>query len=227
MLLFDTDQRLVDTTVRLSALGYMPNQSEHLDLPRCPHCNVDKPNLTRRAKFETNSHSGQHWRLWCMYGCATCGGVVLAASPQSKKNDGHVAEITEIHPSPRRIADEIPARAREFLAQCLASLHAPAGAVMLAASAVDAMLKAKGLVDGVLDTRIKKAAEKHVITKEMSEWANEIRLDANDQRHADEEAALPNEADGAKALEFAMALAEYLFVLPARVSRGRKVAAAT
>ena len=55
----------------------------------------------------------------------------------------------------------------------------------------------------------------------MAAWAHEVRLDANDQRHADEGAPLPAEADAAKVIEFAKALAEFLFVLPARVARGR------
>jgi hypothetical protein len=92
---------------------------------------------------------------------------------------------------------------------------------MLAASAVDAMLKAKGLTDGVLYTRIEKAAADHLITQEMSAWAHEVRLDANDQRHADENAPLPTEDDARRAIAFASALGEFLFVLPAKVSRGR------
>ena len=92
---------------------------------------------------------------------------------------------------------------------------------MLAASAVDAMLKEKGYRDGNLNGRIKKAAENHLITEEMAIWAHEIRLDANDQRHADESAPLPSEVDASKVIEFASALAQFLFVLPARVQRGR------
>ncbi|WP_341964617.1 DUF4145 domain-containing protein [Pseudomonas sp. RC10] len=83
------------------------------------------------------------------------------------------------------------------------------------------MLKEKGLKDGNLYKRIDTAAAQHLITTEMATWAHEIRLDANDQRHADEDAALPDEADARKAIEFATALAQFLFVLPARVARGR------
>lgn len=54
----------------------------------------------------------------------------------------------------------------------------------------------------------------------MARWAHEIRLDANNQRHADLNAALPTENDARKCIDFAMALAEFLFVLPERVERG-------
>ncbi len=93
---------------------------------------------------------------------------------------------------------------------------------MLAASAVDAMLKAKNLTTGSLYERIDAAAANHLITAEMSAWAHEVRLDANDQRHADVSAQLPGEDDAKKAIAFAAALGEFLFALPARVTRGRK-----
>jgi len=101
-------------------------------------------------------------------------------------------------------------------------MHAPAGAMMLTASAIDAMLKDKGLKDGSLSKRIDNAAASHLITPEMAAWAHEIRLDANDQRHADENAALPTQADADRVLAFAKALVQFLYVLPARVERGRK-----
>jgi hypothetical protein len=54
----------------------------------------------------------------------------------------------------------------------------------------------------------------------MAQWAHDIRLDANDQRHADENALLPTIDDAKRVIEFAIALAQFIFVLPARVQRG-------
>jgi len=102
----------------------------------------------------------------------------------------------------------------------LESLHAPAGAIMLAASAVNAMLKEKGYKDGSLNSRIDQAAERHDITEDMARWAHEVRLDANEQRHSDEEADLPSGEDAQHSVDFAMALGEFMFVLPSRVRRG-------
>ena len=93
---------------------------------------------------------------------------------------------------------------------------------MLAASSIDAMLKDKGYKDGNLNSRIKLAAEDNLITEEMAAWAHDVRLDANDQRHADEGASLPTPAEAEKTIEFASALAQFLYVLPAMVTRGRK-----
>ena len=91
---------------------------------------------------------------------------------------------------------------------------------MLAASSVDAMLKEKGYIDRSLYNRIEQAVHDNLLTSEMATWAHEVRLDANDQRHVDNNVDLPNEGDAKKVIDFATAIAEYLFVLPARIQRG-------
>ncbi len=192
-------------------------QLNQLELERCPHCKVAKPLLGRVWNTNTANHANGNKRFWSTYQCKSCGGVILAVSPLDANHD-----ITCIWPTPQAVAEDVPLRAREFLSQAIASLHAPAGAVMLTASAVDAMLKDKGYKEGNLNSRIDAAAKAHLITAEMAAWAHEIRLDANDQRHADENASLPSEADAEKVIEFANALAQFLYVLPVRVERGRK-----
>lgn len=133
-----------------------------------------------------------------------------------------IVSPTEWFPGERELDSSIPHRARRCLEQARNSIHSPDGAVMLTASAVDAMLKEKNYTDGSLHARINKAAEEHLITKEMAEWAHEVRLDANDQRHSDLQADHADADDAKRVIEFAMALAEFLFVLPERVSRGRQ-----
>lgn len=192
-----------------------------LPLQRCPHCHVAKPGLKYVNSVETENDRSSNSRCWYCFKCTTCGGVIMAVAPVRPGGSHMQFDITSIWPSPQVVDEAVPARARAFLEQAIASSHAPAGAVMLTASAVDAMLKEKGLKEGSLNARIKSAAGQHLITAEMATWAHEIRLDANDQRHADDGAALPDEADAAKAIEFATALAQFLFVLPARVARGR------
>jgi hypothetical protein len=121
----------------------------------------------------------------------------------------------------------IPSRALEYLNQAIESIHSPAASVVVAASAVDALLKAKGYNNGNLYSRINQAVNDHVITKEMGEWAHEVRLDANDQRHVDDSAPLPTGPDAQRVIDFAKALAQFLFVLPAMVDKGRHAAAPT
>lgn len=190
-----------------------------LILDRCPHCSVAHPRIDFLWQHESKDYRGKSSRIWMTYVCATCGGIVLAVAPTVAQG---TADITHMWPAPQAVADELPQRAKDYLSQAVASIHAPVGAVITAASAVDAMLRTKGYKDGNLYSRIDKAAEDHLITNEMAAWAHEIRLDANDQRHADNDAPLPTSEDAQKVIEFARALGQFLFVLPARVERGRK-----
>lgn len=185
-----------------------------LDLKRCPHCNVDTPSLLFKSHLETDNFEKNNTRLWGCYKCNRCGGLVTVAAR------AWGGETIELYPSAIDIDATIPDRARDYLNQALNSLSSPAGAVMLAASSVDAMLKVKNLKDGSLYSRIDKAAADHLITADMAIWAHEVRLGANDQRHADDNATLPSEADAKRAVDFAIALAQLMFVLPARVQRG-------
>jgi hypothetical protein len=192
----------------------MPTLSSKLEIERCPHCNVAKPDLSARQHLSTNNHSQNNLRIWKFYACSTCGGIVTASAPSDN------GAVREIFPKNESVDEAVPAIARAYLTQALQSLHAPAGAVMLAASAVDAMLKDKNYKTGNLYGRIEKAASDHIITNEMAKWAHEVRLDANDQRHADEVALLPTEIEAKKCIDFAKALGEFMFVLPSRVQRG-------
>lgn len=193
-------------------------QERTIDLYRCPHCNVASPHMFWDMAVETTDSAERNERRWVGYSCQSCGGVVLTAAPRVGQAFGH---IDAMWPSSKSVDEAIPLRARTFLTQAVSSLHAPAGAVMLCASSVDSMLKEIGLKTGSLYKRIDEAAEQHLITREMAAWAHEVRLDANDQRHADDEADLPNTGDAQRLIEFVEALGQFLFVLPSRVQRGR------
>jgi len=192
----------------------MPDLTPQLQLQRCPHCNVDTPLLAQVWRGETRNQAAENLRRWSVYSCSRCGGLVTAWASQYDQ------PVREYFPTSPEVPTDLPPRANTYLGQAVASIHAPAGAVMLTASAVDAMLKAKGYTEGNLYTRIDKAATDHLITTEMAKWAHAVRLDANDQRHADESAELPSESDAKRCIDFASSLAEFLFTLPARVANG-------
>lgn len=200
----------------------LPNQ---LSLANCPRCGVKTPVVTLMlGAFATRAHDGTNGRVWAAYACSTCGGVMLASAMGEHPND--TGAVREVVPAQRTVAETIPEPARRYLAQAQDSLHAPDGAVMLAASAVDAMMKAKGYRKSSLNERIKKAAADHVITEDMAQWAHHVRLEANDPRHADEEKPHATREEAEQSVEFASALGHILFVLPARVQRGLKAAGA-
>lgn len=194
----------------------MPLLQVNLIVDRCPHCSVANPNLAQKHQIQTNDHANQNTRMWSFYQCARCGGIVTASA-----HDVNL-EVLEMFPDSRKVSDDIPDRARSYLEQAIASIHAPSGAVMLCASAVDAMLKHKNYSTGSLYHRLERAITDNLITSEMAQWAHDVRLDANDERHADETAIMPTEDDAKRTIDFVAAFAEYLFVLPAKVRRGMR-----
>src|SRR5438105_4836186 len=108
-----------------------------LDLDRCPHCRAHTPHLERVHNFESNNSAGTNRRAWVVYVCRRCGGAVTAAANHDRLNAGHKG-VDEYYPRLlEALGEGIPERPAEFLRQAQDSLHAPAGAVMLAASAVD------------------------------------------------------------------------------------------
>lgn len=189
---------------------------KYLEINRCPHCGTAKPSIIQTHLTGTRAHDGYNHRYWGLYYCSRCGGSIIASSYEEK------GVVEEMYPSDVTIDDSLPNKARSYLTQALDSIHAPSGAIMLAASAVDAMLKEKGLIEGSLYSRINKAVDENLMTSEMATWAHEIRLDANDERHADFNAKLPDSEDAKRTVDFALAMAEFLFVLPSKVRRGIK-----
>ncbi|UWU21083.1 DUF4145 domain-containing protein [Rhizobium sp. CB3060] len=97
----------------------------------------------------------------------------------------------------------------------------------MAASAVDAMLKAKGYTTGSLYARIDAALADNVLTQGMATWAHSVRLEANSVRHADESNPHATQDEAKQTVEFAEALGSFLFVLTAKIDRGIEAAQAT
>jgi hypothetical protein len=125
-----------------------------------------------------------------------------------------------LFPVARSVDEDIPTVARTFLQQAYDTLHAPDAAGVMAASAVDAMLKELGYREGNLYDRIDKAVEDGILTKGMAQWAHSVRLEANRVRHADLSNPHLSPAEAKQSVEFAEALGTFLFVFTKRVERG-------
>lgn len=191
-------------------------QGAQLNLNRCPHCSTHKPILEKNWGVETATYSGGNQRHWVLYGCKTCGGMVIASS----RKKGNSA-VDEYYPKAGGVDPSVTEPAKSFLEDAIQSTGS--GAVLAACSAVDAMLqsrdeKLKRL--GTLNLRIEKAAENNLITEDMKTWANQVRLDAIDQRHPEKGKPVSDGEDARRIIEFAKALATFLFVVPAMVTRG-------
>jgi hypothetical protein len=132
-----------------------------------------------------------------------------------------IEETSEIYPETIHVSEALPKSTQKYLEQAYASRSSPDAVVLLCASAVDSMLKEKGLSDGTLFHRIEEAKESNLITSAMAEWANEVRLQGNSTRHSDVTEPHASIKDAERSLLFAEALGYYLFILPSMVFRGR------
>jgi hypothetical protein len=122
-------------------------------------------------------------------------------------------EMLECWPPAMTIPNQVPERARVYLRQAQETRGWAEGSLILCATGVELMLAHKGFKNGPLKARIDQAAKDHFITPDMAKWARQVRLDAHEHRNADE-------GDAERCLSFALALAEVLYVLPARITRG-------
>lgn len=192
-----------------------------LGVDKCPYCSISDPNLqgvwaSAGPLIEKNGSA----RFWGAYKCETCAAVVIAEGTQG---DGRY-NVRVMHPSTKVAHEDIPSIARTFLQQAFDTLHAPDAAAVMAGSAVDAMLKAKGYADGSLYSRIDAALANNLLTAGMAEWAHSVRLGSNRPRHADEARPHVTANEARQSVEFAEALGSFLFVLTARIDRGIEAA---
>tara|TARA_R110002124_G_scaffold286892_1_gene469062 strand:+ start:1674 stop:2351 length:678 start_codon:yes stop_codon:yes gene_type:complete len=202
-----------------------------LPLERCPQCSIANPNLQLEVIIYDKKTLEQSVSCWICYQCSTCHNLVSAKANFTKQQLDHTpymaialakgVPVDRIMPELKGVEDDIPARARSYLSQAIASLHAPDGSVMLSGSAIDAMFKEKGYKKGTVNERIKQAVTDGVLTEGMSEWAHAVRIESNNPRHADLESPHSSVAQAETMIAFAKALGEFLFVLPAKVERGK------
>lgn len=196
---------------------------------RCPQCNVAQPLLEQKWLSQTQV-SFAVAAYWAVFECSSCHKLIMAEGNPGLLNqgrmpaDGPSREIKRLYPAPISVDASLPPDAQRYLKQAIETKFAPDAAVVMAASAVDAMLKAKGYSSGTLYSRIAAAIGDHVLTEDMGKWAHKVRLEANAVRHADEEIKPPTKDDAGQVIEFASALGDFLFVFTARVEEGIKEA---
>ena len=189
----------------------------------CPHCGVAMPEMKRLWVSDCIIPRGEsgYGHNWATYSCNSCKYVVLA---QSTLGNRSTLELLSLYPGVQSVDEELPDKAKTYLKQAISTLHAPDGAAMLAGSAVDAMLKAKGLEKGSVYSRIDQAVQQKILTHEMGEWAHEVRLGSNRPRHADNEDPHVTTDEAKQSIEFTKTLGLVLFVLPNRVEkRGKNI----
>lgn len=203
-------------TTRIGVQAYRIGD-QLLGVSNCPHCGTASPTLKRAwlSDGPTYRADGKASSYWAAFTCTTCGGVVTAKGVAGERNQMPFVEA--IFPAAWEAHGAIPDGVVRFLKQAKQTLGNTDASVLMSASAIDAMLKDKGLHDGSLYARIDEAVTKGFITKGMADWAHRVRFDANVSRHADESSPAPVDDDAQRAFDFAEALTEIMYVLPSRI----------
>ena len=195
---------------------------EFLDLPRCPWCHTATPTLRRIWHYPPQPiNPGAD--IWENFQCSRCQNIILTKLEYEECFDENKWRITQILPSSSQQLDEsIPEQARDFLGEAQDAIGSPHASILVCSCALDVMLREKGIKksEGDLYTRIEMAAQQNLITQNMAKWAHQVRLVANESRHPDEDVSPAIQEEARQSLEFTLALAEILYALPARVTKG-------
>jgi hypothetical protein len=131
--------------------------------------------------------------------------------------------VQEQFPEPRLEApsecpDVVGENYREALSAFSKGLHK--SAVIMARSALQAATRERGATGKNLKAEMADLALRGLITKDLGEWAEEVRLGGNLIAHPAPNAVLTRE-EASEIIEFADALFRYLYVLPAQVAARR------
>lgn len=183
--------------------------AKQLGINRCPQCGIAHPHITMLVDEQVPQTTISFWLMRCE-SCRLCFMMKLDAGAPKK-----------LWPEPRAVSIDMPERVRKALIDAQGTLPHPSASIVMSARAVDFMLKEKGLKTGKLGKRIQQAAQQGIITSDMKDWADEVRLESNEERHADDHAPEATKQDAERVLGFAESLAEILFELPARLTRIR------
>ena len=200
---------------------------------RCPFCgdNTSMPPVSEPVLAASNVDIG-YGRIEDLYAVLhLCTNAECTGSTVGYYTRGRESYHYRFHRPVRRAykaPEELPKRPRAILQNANDVRKSPVACVTTTVRAVEAMMAVKGYCDRSksLKQRINEAVKAGDLPEAMGDWAHEVR-ELGRETHTDEAPPpLPTDKEAEKALLFANTLAQYLFVLPARISKARKSAQA-
>lgn len=103
-----------------------------------------------------------------------------------------------------------------------ASISMYRAAVLMARTALEATAKDKGITEGTLCGKIKEMAKKHIITDQLADEADEIRLLGNDMAHGDLSTPVTMD-DSTDILGFLDSVLDYVYQQPKAILRRQEL----
>lgn len=180
---------------------------------------------------------------WAVFTCAGCGAASLAQGIYPKlgrpgKVYTHDFVPTAWYPqSP--LVKEYPASVPAGIAKVAAEAHGSfsvghhQAAVLMARTTVEAVAKAKGIMQGSLVAKIDELYNQHLVYEHVRDAAHEVRFVGNDAAHADLVDNPISEEEATAILELMDMVLDGVFIAPAKTAAQRaarqtkKAAAAT
>ncbi len=149
----------------------------------------------------------------------------VADHPAREKASGGSISYRGIHwwPLPEvSVSGDIPEEIASAFTEATKTLYAdcPRAAVVMARRTLEAVTVDKGETQGSLFDRLKKLAAKSVLSPDLADWAQEVRLIGNTGAHYDplNQATL---GEASELVGFLRELLRYLYELPAELKRRR------
>jgi hypothetical protein len=141
----------------------------------CPNCH-QKTNIVNRARYVWPSNNG------IVYEIAECNGCDFFLLVKRTNN---IINLIYPSPLPKPIDGKTPNFLKEDLLEanvCFA-VNAYRGAVVLARRALQNCCFEKGAPDKPLNNQIEWLLSQQIITKDLNDWAHEVKATGNDAAH--------------------------------------------
>lgn len=183
----------------------------------CPYCDV-------HSTISVRSRDAGESTLFEMVKCDHCGELILQIYRIKDKKriliDQYPKRIPRLHKSiPERVGDDYIEAMKCF------DVGANRASVVMCRRALQSSVIEKGAKKNRLVDQIDELYDSQIITKDIRDWAHEIRLTGNIGAHPDEDGlqdVTPEDAD--ELIKFMEEYLNYVYIMPAKVieKRARK-----
>lgn len=156
------------------------------------------------------------------YEIAECNGCDYFLLIKRDRNHNSIIEI-QPHPLPKSVDMRIPGGIKEDFIEALLCLSVGAnrGAASLARRAVQSICKDKGATKKDLKNQIDELFASNIITKDLQDWAHEVRYVGNDAAHPNDTSVTKEDAE--EILDLLESLCEVLYIAPAKAANRKLI----
>lgn len=178
----------------------------------CPSCH-ERTSISIRQTYRKGD---------IQYEIAECNGCDYFLLVTRHISSGRILAI-QPHPLPKSIDSRIPSIIAEDFAEALLCLSVGAnrGASVVARRAVQSICKQKGAIKKDLKDQIDELFSSNIITKDLQDWAHEVRYVGNDAAHPNDVSVTQEDAE--EILDLLESLCEVLYVAPAKAENRRLI----